>query len=232
MARLSTILLPLFGLIPAISYCAPFSDTFDGTQLDLSKWFVVRDAPYVADGALHLDGGSTRSEVQSVPLFSYGQFQMTISSSDWISTYTDSSFGLENFAAGNCHYGAILIGSGHLGLLRSVPDLSGNCTGDPLYQEYHQIPNWDAIRAAERIVVDLTWIPGEVTLQVSSTGGSSVVSSTGLAVPNVPMRFRLNADVNRNYDVDSVAAIPEPFTGSLAGLALAAGIWLARRRSA
>jgi hypothetical protein len=52
------------------------------------------------------------------------------------------------------HYGLIFIASGHLGLLRPASDSLGDCTGDPLYQEYVEVPNWDSIRSG----AEFCWI--------------------------------------------------------------------------
>lgn len=219
----------------AFSGTIGFSDSFDGSQLDLNKWMVIRDTPFVSGGFLHLIGDSSdRSEVQSVPTFLYGEYKIVVeSAADWFHSYTDSSFGLESFSPQNCHYGMTFIASGHLGLLRAEPDAQGNCTGDPKYQDYIQVPNWDLIRSGQRVFLDFKWQRGSVQLLVEGNGYSGIASSTGPAVPATPLRFRLNSDYNQAFAVDCVAElVPEPATFGLVSLALILATACARRMCA
>jgi len=196
-----------------------FSDEFNGNQLDPAKWDVFKGSPTVAGGALTLNGGATRAEVQSKQSFFYGALTIALDSASWKpqSGVTDSSFGVEIFtgANGQCHFSAVLKANGHLGLLRPEPDANNNCSGDPANQEHLPIPNWDALRAGGRVVMLMIWSPGGVTLRVSdgNAGNGLVVSMPGSkAAPNVAMRIRLNADVNETYRVDYVrwADLPPP----------------------
>ncbi|MGH9854726.1 MAG: hypothetical protein ACREBD_33250, partial [Blastocatellia bacterium] len=218
-----TFLLTLLLLTTSISAHAQsgrgFGDEFNGNQLDPAKWEVFKGSPTVAGGALTLNGGATRAEVQSKQGFLYGALTIALDSAHWKSQSgdTDSSFGVEIFtgANGQCHYSAILKANGHLGLLRPEPDASNNCSGDPRNQEHLPIPNWDSLRAGGRVVMLLIWSPGGVTLRVSdgAVGNGLVVSMpNSRAVPNVAMRIRLNADFNEIYRVDYVrwADLPPP----------------------
>jgi len=183
-----------------------FSDEFNGNQLDPTKWDVFKGAPTIANGKLTLAGGTTRADIQSKQSFMFGTLTVVIESSSWkpANQTTDSSFGFEVFN-GACHYGVVLVANGNLGLLRPDP-VNGVCTGDPKFQEYVRIPDWDAIRAAGRIVLTLTWLPNEVRMRVSDgTRSSEVVSKMNSeAITDVPLRIRLNADFNETYTIDSV----------------------------
>ena len=189
-----------------------FSDEFNGTQLDTTKWDVFNRPPTVGNGQLVLTGSATeRSEIQSKLSLPYGVLTVAIDSTNWKpqSGDTDASFGVEIFTGANgmCHYSAVLKANGHLGLLRPQPDANNNCTGDPLSQDHPPLSNWDAIRAGGRVVMTLIWAPGSVTLRVSDgNGGNSIAVSTPSreAVPNVAMRIRLNADKDETYRVDYV----------------------------
>ena len=99
----------------------------------------------------------------------------------------------------------ILVANGHLGLLRSAPDAYNNCSGDPLFQAFIPISNWDAVRANGVIFVTLIWTPGSVTLHVSDGGTNrGTASHSGIAVPDVPLRIRLNADFGETYTIENV----------------------------
>ncbi len=218
----SLLCLPLLLLIVSSANAQSgrgFGDEFNGNQLDPAKWEVFRGSPTVAGGALTLNGGATRADVQSRQSFLYGALTIALDSAHLKpqSGDTDSSFGVEIFtgANGQCHYSAILKANGHLGLLRPEPDANNNCTGDPRFQDHPQISNWDAIRAGGRVVMTLIWAPGGVTLRVSdgnNLNGFAVSTPSREATPNVAMRIRLNADVNETYRVDYVrwADLPPP----------------------
>ena len=189
-----------------------FQDEFNGTQLDASKWSVPNLPPTVSGGKLVLSGNAAmRSEVQSKQNFSYGVLTVAIESTNWKSQSgaTDSSFGVEIFtgANGQCHYGALLVANGHLGLLRPTPDANNNCMGDPANQAYLPLSNWDAIRAGGKVVMMLIWTPNGITLRVSdgnTLNGVAVSMPNSQAVPNVQMKIRLNADTNETYRIDYV----------------------------
>ena len=187
----------------------PFNDQFEGTELDPMRWDVFKGAPLVANGALLLQGSSTRADIQSKETFLYGQLEFIIASTNWKSSTenTDSSFGFEVFN-GNCHYGAIFVANGHLGLLK--PDVSGGCVGDPKFQEYVVIPGWEAVRASGSLEVTLQWSVNKVTLPVRGlslgTSGQVSSSSDNRAIPDVPLRIRLNADFGESYTVEAVTS--------------------------
>jgi hypothetical protein len=106
LSRLVAVALPFLTL--ASSGATGFQDGFDASPLDPTKWMVIKGSPSVSGGFLHLPGGSTRAEVQSLPTFLYGDFQIVIESADWhpYALASDSSFGLEFFSPQNCHYRA------------------------------------------------------------------------------------------------------------------------------
>ncbi len=222
--KLSFLLTLLLLIAPLSAYAQSgrgFGDEFNGTQLDRATWDVFRGTPTVSDGKLTLKGGATEAErvdVQSKQSLLYGVLTVALKSTNWQpqsgvpnDQKTDSSFGVEIFAGANggCHYSAILKADGHLGLLRPKPDANNNCTGDPPSEGQAHIPlsNWDAIRAGQRVVMMLIWTPESVTLRISDgdkLNGIAISAPSSQAVPNVPMRIRLNADINETYEVDYV----------------------------
>lgn len=186
----------------------PYLDEFNNNVLNLTKWDKQGDVT-VDGGKLILSGDATaRAEVQSKCQFRYAILQATIESPDWVThtEHTDSSFGFELWRGDNeqCHYGVIFISDGHLGLLRPEPDINNECSVDPEHQEYPKIPNWNQIRASNRITLTLTWSQTSVTLDVTDGSHSGVVSYTGLALPTVPLEIRLNTDFCETYYIDYV----------------------------
>jgi len=193
------------------------ADDYAEQNLNTHLWNVIHGSPQVNGGILVLVGGSTKSEIQSTMSFSPGAvIQMKITSSDWKpqGTFTDSSFGFEIFtgANGQCHYGVLMNGSGHLGLLRPEPDGNGDCFNDPKFQDYQSLPNWDTIRASQTITMMLAWTISGATLQVSGANDSSatVLHKLPMAIPNVPLLIRLNADFNETYAIEYVYALALP----------------------
>jgi hypothetical protein len=186
--------------------CSPvlFSDEFDGTELDPNKWDVFEGNPVVSGGWLTLSG----ADIQSKPVFRSGILQGVIQSSDWKpqSQFTDSSFGFEIWTGNNgqCHYGILFKASGHLAVLRSQPDANGDCFGDPLYQAYPAISNWDAIRAGGTVSFTLSWCSDSVALEVSGNGQEGQASYTGQAVPTVPLKIRLYVQPSETYKIDYI----------------------------
>jgi len=182
-----------------------FSDEFDGNELDRDKWEVFPGALVVGEGWLTLSD----ADIQSKSVFRGGRLQGVIWSSDWKSQqgqFTDSSFGFEHWTGSNgrCHYGILFKASGHLALLRPQPDVNGDCSGDPLYQAYPPISNWDTIRAGNTVSFALSWCSENVTLQVSGNGQEGQTSYTGQAVPNAPLKIRLSAQPTETYKIDYV----------------------------
>jgi hypothetical protein len=184
-----------------------FDDEFNGSELNLGKWDVFKGNPTVSEGELVLSGGNTTAEIQSKQELLYGVLQMVITSSSWKpqAEVTDSSFGLEHFKGtnGQCHYAVLFMANGHLGLLRSEPVEDDNCFGDPKYQAFIPISNWDAVRAKGTVIVTLTWAPNSVMLHVNDgSANSGDASYPGIALPATSLKIRLNADVNENYSID------------------------------
>jgi len=187
--------------------CSPvsFSDEFYGIELDRNTWDVFRGNPVVGEGWLTLSD----AEILSRPVFRGGTLQGVIQSSDWKpqqGQFTDSSFGFEIWTGSNgqCHYGILFKASGHLVVLRPQPDVNGNCSGDPLYQAYPPVSNWDAIQAGNTVSFTLSWCSNNVALQVSGNGQEGQASYAGQAVPNVPQKIRLNAQSTETYKIDYV----------------------------
>ena len=179
-----------------------FNDDFGGSELDRGKWDVFEGSPIVGGGWLTLSSAN----IQSKSVFSGGILRGVIQSSDWKpqgGQFTDSSFGFETWR-GECHYGIIFKPSGHLAILRPVPSTDGSCSGDPLYQAYPPIPNWDTIRAGGTVSFTLSWNPNSVTLWVSGNGQEGQVSYAGQAIPNVPLKIRLYAQTNESYRIDYI----------------------------
>jgi hypothetical protein len=192
-----------------------FSDQFDDSVLDLTKWEVIKGNPTVGNGEITLSGGTTRAEVQSKAQFQYGILQAAITSSDWKSQsqQTDSSFGFELWtgANGRCHHGVILIANGHVGLLRSLPGANNICVGDPQYQKYIPISNWDVVREADTVYLTLTWSPSNVTLHVSDGGSNSGLATyIGEAEPVIPLEIRLNTNIGELHRVDYIRVYQDP----------------------
>lgn len=196
---IAVLLLTLCFNVSAQSYVS-FNDNFDGNALDLSKWIVFGGNPVVNGGWLAL----SEANVQSKPVFSGGILQGVIRSSDWKpqrGQFTDSSFGLEMWNA-ECHYGILFKPSGHLAVLSPQPDADGNCSGDPSYQAYPPIPDWETIRAGETVSFTISWRPGSVTLKVNGNGREGEASYSGSAVPNVPLKVRLYAQTGETFGID------------------------------
>ena len=190
---------------------AQFADEFNDSTLDQSKWDLFKGHPTIGNGELMLTGETTRSDIQSKPIFSSGILTIAVESSHWKpqTEITDASFGLEIFtgANGNCHYGLLFVANGNMGLLKPEPDANNNCSGDPTFQEYQSIPDWDAIRAGNKLLLTFNWSVTGVTLHVSDSGSgrSALLSSIqSAALPNVPLKIRLNADFNETYFIDYV----------------------------
>lgn len=186
--------------------CSPvlFSDEFDGIDLDPNKWSTIAGTLVVSGGWLTLSG----ADIQSKPVFHSGVLQGVIDSSDWTSQsqFTDSSFGFEIWTGSNgkCHYGVLFKASGHLAVLSPQPDADGNCFGDPLYQAYPPLSNWDAVWASGTVSFTLRWCSDSITLTVSGNGQEGQASYTGPAVPTVPLKIRLYAQPLETHRIDYV----------------------------
>lgn len=182
-----------------------FGDEFNGSELDLAKWYLFSGTPIESGGWITLAGANIQSKTE----FTGGVLTGIIRSTDWrpLGEFTDSSFGFEIWggADGICHYGVIFKASGQLGLLRSQPDAEGKCKDqsknipghtvpdDPVYQDFIAIPNWDAMKASNTLAFTLTW-SSSVTLEVSDGSLVGLVfTDTSPAIPSVPLRIRLYA---------------------------------------
>jgi len=207
------LMLPFFCALTHAQNEMAFTDEFNGDALSAARWDVFRGRPAVRDGKLTLAANANnRADIQTkgARMFLYGVMTATIDSSSWMRNgqTTDTSFGFEVFNPGDCHYGVVLVANGNLGLLRAEPDGAGRCVGDPKFQEYQPIPNWDALRARRKLFVTLVWAQTGAILSVSNGEIVSEVRSklNSDAIPNVPMRVRLNADFNETYTIESVRA--------------------------
>lgn len=170
----------------------------------LDKWMVTRGDPKINGGFLTL----ADADIQSKDMFIGGVLQGVIFSSNWKpqNEFTDSSFGFETWAGQNkqCHCGILFKANGHLAVLRSQSDVADKCIGDPQYQAYPPIPNWDVIRAYTAVSFSLTWRTDEVILQVSGNGQTSQVSYSGRAIPNLPLHLRFYAQYGEKYKADEI----------------------------
>ncbi len=169
-------------------------------------------------GVLWLGGGA---DIQSKTQFLYRVLVVKVFSLDWQpadSQADDSSIGWEIWTGpnGNCHYGIVLKPNGNLGLLRSNPDpATGDCAnqspnGDPFWQEYRQVPNWDNVRKSGTVILQLAWWRDHVTMSVSDLKGNNKgeVSYSGIALPTLPLLVRLNAAPGTLYNFDYVRVNP------------------------
>ncbi|MCB0166635.1 MAG: hypothetical protein KDI79_20570, partial [Anaerolineae bacterium] len=183
-----------------------FGDEFNDDVFGPTQWDVIKGNPTVSDGKLMLSGGATRTEIQSKARFPSGILHLAIESSGWKSQHqtTDSSFGFEIWTGSNgqCHFAVVFIANGHLGVLRSQPDVNNNCSGDPEHQAFLPISNWDAVRAAGTIFLTLMWSPSGITLHLSDGGlnhGQTVYRAE--ANPPVSLKLRLNADMGETFEI-------------------------------
>lgn len=180
-----------------------FNSEFNEMML-LEKWRVLKGDPKVHGAYLTL----SEADIQSKEMFKDGVLQGEIYSPDWKpqSQFTDSSFGFETWSGkyNQCHYGILFKANGHLAVLRSQPDKDEKCSGDPLYQVYPPIPNWDTIRAANVVSFTLSWRAGEVVLRVSGNGKEGQTSYSGPAIPDVPLKIRFYAQAGETYSTDDI----------------------------
>jgi hypothetical protein len=186
--------------------CSPilFDDEFDGNELDQNKWDIFGGSPVVNVGWLTLSG----ADILIKSVFGSGILQGVIQSTDWKSQsqFSDSSFGFEIWTGNNgqCHYGIVFKTNGHLAMLRPQPDINGNCSGDPLYQDYQTVSNWETIRAGGTLSFTLNWCNEVATLSASGNGQEGQASYTGQAIPIVPLKIRLYAQPTETYEFDYI----------------------------
>lgn len=177
-----------------------FQDDFESNRLDLAKWDVYDNGiPYFENGALILTSNfsdSVKTSIQSDFNFHYGRLDIAALSSHWQSSLSDStidtSIGLEIYYDG-CHDG-IVVTNGNLGILKSTPDLSGKCSGDPP-QRYFKIPKWDSLKVSANKYTIL-WQENKVDLLINGTLVVSHVSIPSEIIPNRSMKIRLNCNVD------------------------------------
>ena len=144
-------------------------DDFAGPPVDAHQWQVTKPQVTIVSGRLHVDGGEAYSRQMS----KRGRLQFVLTSTMLrpASEFTDSSFGFERWTGvnGACHYGVTFKPNGVLAVLRPAPDAGGNCSGDPAFQAYPQVSNWEAIRAGG---------VGTTTSRASDKAGCGVTPST------------------------------------------------------
>jgi len=192
---------------PLVLFNYEFNDEFGGNEFNRNKWDIFGGNPVASGGWLTL----SEANIQSKKVFSGGILQGVIQSSDWKpqNQFTDSSFGFETWAGNEnkCHYGIVFKASGHLAVLRPLPDSNGNCSGDPRYQAYPPIPNWETIRAGGIVSFTINWSPEDVTLKVNGNGQEEQASYSGQAIPTVPLKIRLYSQNGETYKIDYVRLI-------------------------
>lgn len=185
------------------------SDEFAGPGLDHAKWDVFHGNPSVSNGELVMQATqSSRVDIQSKGTCVYGVLTTELSSAHLKpqSGKTDSSVGFEHFTGtnGGCHHTVQMVGNGHLGVLRAVPDSAGRCFGDPALQHFATISQWEQLRTAPRLRVYLVWAPATALLLVTDGVRTGTAIYTGPTVPSVPMKVRLNVDFNEAYRFDHI----------------------------
>jgi hypothetical protein len=142
------------------------------------------------------------------------RFEAEIESTSWAPSSVedfDTSFGLELFVD-NCHYGIHLVGNGHLGILHPSPSQLADCMGpigDPEFQTYVVVPDWDTLRASSPLRLRLTWRQTGVDLEIVAGAETRTVSYLAPEIPgngsppivSLPMPIRLNVNYNQSYRV-------------------------------
>lgn len=177
-----------------------FCDGFEADTLDTNFWQPLHAPPAFENGELVLSSSlcdSTKSEIQSQQEFLYGSLEFVARSSHWKSDSADStidtSIGFETFDK-NCHDG-IVITNGALGVLRAFPKSNGECRGDPAFQKYFDIPNWEVLRKNEN-KYRIDWSPESISLWINGQAALFCVPVPRDSMPNRPMKIRLNCNVD------------------------------------
>ena len=182
-----------------------FKDEFLEPKLS-SDWIEVKGSPYIDEGKLIL----IDSEVQSVAEYSEGVLIINIKSPDFKNitdpVFTDGSVAVEiwNGLNNSCHYGIGFKPNGHVFILKSQPNGNNDCSqqsagiadrlpGDPKYQEFYSIENWDSFVESnlDTVSVRITWNNQETTIYISDGTYIDQTISSNLKI-DVPMKIRLN----------------------------------------
>ena len=237
MGKYNEVKMALETIVVFLGMCIPifaqptcsFNDDFGQNFLDAAKWTVFSGTPFFGQGRLILTSSLSnpnriKTDVQSNNSFLYGKLEIVAGTSNWksgrLNDTTDTSIGFEIFYGKGCHNG-ILITNGTLGILRAFPVIGDSCSGDPIFQKYFPIPNWDSLRKTENKYT-IIWAADSIGLIIND---SIVVTHTHLpqdSLPNLPMKIRLNCnvDLDRNHGVtkdtlkvDRVCYYVDPMTG-------------------
>ncbi len=179
---------------------ADFCDDFEADTLNTKAWLSLHASPMFENGKLVLASDlvpPVKSEIQTWREFFYGSLEIVAGSSHWQSDSADrkidTSIGFETFDK-KCHDG-IVVTNGTLGVLRAFPCANGECAGDPVFQKYFKIPNWEVLRkTTNKYRID--WSPESISLWVNGQIVLFCVPVPRDSMPIRPMRIRLNCNVD------------------------------------
>jgi len=180
-----------------------FVEEFNTPELDTTRWWTppgnVR--PTIMDGHLVLISDSTaktKSELQSLWFFKYGELKVIAYSSNWASKSgsrrTDTSIGYEFFGRNGLHH-AILSTNGVLGVLHLEENRQLPCPPETADQWFYSISSWASIRS-DTLTFHFIWKPDLISLFVygkSDTGFAMEVNTCH--IPDTSLAIRLNCNV-------------------------------------
>jgi hypothetical protein len=209
LARLAT------PLIAVAAFAAPgLVDEFASRALDCDRWTVIKGQPRIADGCLILaSSNGSATDIQSTETYGAGTLDIAIRSEHWRAQdrFTDSSFGLEIWEGrnGRCHSGIVMNGNGHLAVMRAKPEPTGICQGDPDFQVYKRLSDWDRLRLQKSLQLTIEWSPEAVRLRARADGieGHAVVATRAFG-PLQRFRLRLNVAPGDVFAVERIRYRP------------------------
>lgn len=190
-----------------------FYDNFDSGFLDTAKWDSISGNYIVENGRLILISNLAKrikTDVQSDGTFPYGKLEIIAGSSNWksgrLNDTTDTSIGFEIFYGKGCHNG-IVITNGTMGILRAFPIVSDSCSGNPIFQRYFSIPNWDSLRKSENKYT-IVWTNESIDLIINDRDTLRHETIPQDSIPNRDMKIRLNSnvdlDLNHGVTIDTL----------------------------
>jgi len=194
------------SLLNAQNTCV-FNDSFESNTLNALKWWDVNTInPLIGNSYLILTSNltqNTKSDIQSLPNFNYCcKLDIIAKSSHWasgsINKTDDTSIGLEMYYGKGCHDG-IVITNGVLGILRAFPIEGNICSGDPIYQKYIPIPNWNILRKNMN-KYSFIWTKKRIDLIIND---SIIVLHDSISIDSIPnraMKVRLNCNVDFDFN--------------------------------